>query len=287
MFEFEGKRSSEKSWYYEGPEELVRIADALYTGSINTSEIDPYRQGVEITCHRHWTNGIVKIHAGENGHVLRRNGFGQDNLSINDDAKLGTSWFKDLDRFDPVAYVRSQISGAYITNLTFPIVINDANEPENSVYNGVIEPFAIRSVASFSSIFAGGIEPTGIKGHVVDGNVDWRQTSDCIDHVRQYDTAHKIGPFLDMIDMIGTTQTIAELDHTIPTIAPFIDAGNSREVTMKDVLLNASIDLRSAILDLEFDSENYVPTGSVSPTAGFTYDASIGTDSIAFGGMTY
>lgn len=283
MFEFEGKRSTERSWYYEGPEQLVSIADAEFTGSINTSVIDPYRQGVELTRQQHWTNGIVKVHAGENGHVLRRNNFGQDTPSINDDEELNTSWFKDLDRFDPIAYVRAQNSGVYVTTMTFPIVISDTNETEN----GVIEPFAIKSVATFSSIFTGGPEPTGIKGHLMGGNVDWRQTSDVIVHVHQHDVTHKIGPFLDMIDMVGTTPTVVELDRTLSMIIPFVDAGNSREVTMKDVLLNASMEMRSAILDLEFDSQNYVPSGSLSTTSGFIYDTSIGTDSIAFGGMTY
>ena len=289
MFEF-GDKTSGKDWYYEGPDETPKISDAVNTGSIDTSAIDQYRQGVEITQQSHWSSGILKIHAGETNHLLRRNTFGQDVPGINDEQALNTSWYKDIDYFDPVKYIEAQTSGtfAYISNLTFPIVTHDTDEIENFIFNGVIEPFAIRSVASFFSTHVGGYAANSVKGTVMAGNSDVRLASEPIVHVHRYETAYSTTPFLDMIDMIGNTPTEAYFDNSVVAISPYDDAGGSREIEENSVHKRNAHDMNSAISNLKFDTENYVPTGEVSPTSGFIFDNTpAGTDSLAFGGMTY
>lgn len=289
MFVF-GEKTSGKSWFYEGPEEIFKISDAVITGTIDTSSVDKFRQGVEITQQKHWADGIVKIHAGETDHILRRNTFGQDAPQINDEPTLGTSWYKDIDYFDPVKYVQAQEFGAYdyITNLTFPIVTSDVDQNENYIFNGVIEPLAIRSVASFFSIYGGGYEASSVKGMVMAGNSDMRLRAELVVHVRKNETSYNTTPFLDMIDMIGITPTAAHFDDSIPVISPFDDTGGTRETTMAQILSKNASDMQIAINNLKFDTDNYVPTKSVSSTSGFVFDNTpAGTDSLAFGGMTY
>lgn len=287
MFIF-GDKTSNKSWYYEGPEETPKIANATITGSINTSDIDKFRQGVEITQQKHWCDGIGKIHAGETDHVLRKNAFGQDDPRINDEPALGTSWYKDIEYFDPIAYVRAQELGEYdyLTNLTFPIVTSDNDQIENYVFNGVIEPISIRAVSSFFSIYVNGYEPTGIRGAVMCGNDDIRHATDSIVHVHELDVRSNARPFLDMIDMIGNTPTTVYFDQSIPAMLPYVDC-ETREKTLSNIL-RSNNDISSASLGLQFGTESYIPSGSVSPTSGFIFDNNtLGTDSIAFGGMTY
>jgi hypothetical protein len=284
MFEF-GDKTSGKSWYYEGPQELTKIANAVLTGSIDTTAIDPYRQGVELTQQQHWSNGVVKIHVGDADHRIRQNIFGQSRPRIDNDSPEA-SWHKDVDYFDPIKYVQAQTGGMYIPDFTFPIITSDIDEAENYVFNGVIEPFAIRAVVSFFSLQIGQ-EMTGIKGEVMEGNSDPRLASESVVHVHAYEIVHDATPFLDMIDMIANVPTVAYYDNNIAVISPFVDA-NSYEITVREQLLRNSQDMCNAINSLEFATENYVPTGSMSPTSGVTFDNThVGTDSLAFGGMTY
>ena len=281
MFIF-GDNISTTSWYNEGPVSSG-VKGQPTSGSIDTSGIDFYRQGVELTQQQHWTNGIVKIHAGQTNHILRRNIFGQDGPRINDDPVLGTSWSKDNDNFNPVKYLKSQVSE--FIGLTFPIITSDFNQAENFVMNGVIEPIAIRSIISFFSTY-GDHEPTGIKGSVMTGNVDVLSRSEPLVHVHKLELTHQATPFIDMIDMIGLTPTAAFRDISTVTSTPFADM-DSRSRAEYDLYAIETSDMNEAIGELKFDTENYIPVGSISPTSGFVFDNVVGTDSLSFGGMTY
>ena len=68
---------SNTPWFDDGPlvKRVVRIDDQNVNG-IDTSAIDAYRQGVEITTMSHFDAGMGKISAGEPGHLLRQSSFG-------------------------------------------------------------------------------------------------------------------------------------------------------------------------------------------------------------------
>lgn len=64
-------------WFDDGPlvKRVVRVGDPNVNG-IDTSAIDAYRQGVELTTMRHFDAGIGKISSGEPGHLLKQSSFG-------------------------------------------------------------------------------------------------------------------------------------------------------------------------------------------------------------------
>ncbi len=70
--------------------------------STNTSAIDPYRQGVELTKPSHFANGIAKIHDGYNDqtgeHGVPDLVLGQSRPILRDDNS-----YLEMTKFDPVA----------------------------------------------------------------------------------------------------------------------------------------------------------------------------------------
>lgn len=279
MFEF-GSKINTKPWYYEGPDEVLRVT-TVNSSSIDTSDIDQYRQGIEIQEQKHWTAGMLKIHAGETGHIIKQNIFGQDsNFELNTNSLTDSSWYEDASKFDPVKYVDGQDA-----SYALPIILGDTNQIDGQTLNGVIEPLSIRSIVSFSSIDI--LEPHDIRATIMMGNQDILMSAEPLVHVHTYEPSKVVTPYLDMSDMMGSIQTVSYHDTSIKTIAPFVDK-NTRESVLHNVVQSNPNDMNTALCALEFDTENYIPTGSVSPTSGFVFDNNtLGTDSLAFGGMIY
>lgn len=247
----------------------------VITGSMNTSAIDAYRQGVEITKAKHFFAGtIAKIHAGEPGHVLRKNSYGTDRNFLNE------NYYQDLEYYDPVHYITSE------QVLTYPLITEDSDETENYNFNGVIEPFSIRAVAALYSIDVP-FEAHSIKGMMMDGNFDITQANSQILTVDVRNSKYKIVPWLDLIDMMGTVKkipTMAFFNDDKTFLDPFNDA--TRKVQLST---NLPDDMVNAVLKMVGSTENYVTETEISATCGWTYDDvwSKGTDSIAFGGFAH
>jgi len=245
------------------------------TGSMDTAGIDAYRQGVELTRLKHFDAGsCAKIHAGEPGHVLKKNFYGADRNFLKED------YYQDLEYFDPVEYVKADE-----TKATYPIITNDSDETENYDFNGVIEPFTIRAVAAFFSIDVP-FEAHAVKGALMDGNADITSANSKIITVDDK-FPNKIMPWLDLVDMMGTVKkipTVAFVNDDKTYVIPFNDAKSK-------VLLSTSMpgNMSDALLDTSPATEEYVPEGKFSSPCGWTYDdvTSKGTDSIAFGGLAY
>ena len=66
--------------FNEGPENKANII-SVNTSSINTSEVDQFRQGVEMSLDKH-NVGMYKISAGTPGHIIDPNSFGTVNMNI-------------------------------------------------------------------------------------------------------------------------------------------------------------------------------------------------------------
>ena len=131
-------------------------------GGLNTSEIDPFRQGIELSLEKYSQLGGIKISAGEPNHGLKQLIFGQ---SINVDEAQST--FQDTDGFNSRAFISAQgIGKSFATSMTFPIKTCD-----NFSTDGVIEPLTIRAKISFSSIESP-FESHDIYGDVGQGNSD-------------------------------------------------------------------------------------------------------------------
>ncbi len=270
----------EQDFFDEGPNLPLTKTTSIYTSSIDTSAIDGYRQGVEITHQKFFDAGTVKISAGEPAHVLRKNRFGEDNPWDIDPR------YADKDYFDPVTFLTAQATSSPLLSsiLTFPIITADATQINNINFDGVIEPLTIRSVASFFSTDVP-FESHGTRGELMAGNVDSLLSSDQVVTVDYFSTRQS-KPFLDMIELFGTLSTTGFFINNALPQDPFVD-----KRYIENVVHSASIgiDMLQAQSLMTGSTDNYVPFNKRSATSGWTFDSvsGIGTDSVAFGGRTH
>lgn len=263
------------------------------TSSIETIEIDGYRQGVELTQQKHFDAGIAKIHAGEPGHVLRRNRYGMDKNFRNDPR------FEEIDYFSPEKFLRAQDldSPLFFNIITFPIITSDNDQLENFIFDGVIEPFTIRARASFFSIDVP-FEAHEVKGSIMAGNTDTTWASELVQTVYLYDLKQQL-PFLDQYaDAVAFAEQEAGQGHasTIvgffradkPILAPFNDARFVRNVPAS---ITYGDDMNAALSLMSGSTDSYInlAIGKRSATSGWDYDSNsgVGTDTLAFGGKVY
>lgn len=259
----------------------------------SSASFDAYRSGVNILNSAQWAAGIVKISAGTPGHIIEPLCLGVNKVSI-----LSADAFVEIEPFNPVIFVGVQHEGIVYPEevFTFPIVTSDNNQSENYILNGIIEPIPIRSVVSNFSINAP-FEPQGVRGGVGNGNEDHRLSADQVLTVDYYEPQKEnAAAFLDS----GETLDIRDDEGKIlvpgisigyfylnPNVSsPFVD-----EVLARDVVEGTSYanDLIEAIAHLSSSTATYITRKQRSASTGFMYDNvnPAGTDSIAFGGMTY
>lgn len=274
-------------FFDEGPIQIIeRRPRVLNGGFVNTSSIDTagfdaYRQGVELTHQKFFDAGIAKIHAGEPGHVLRRNRFGMDR-NFRDEPH-----FEEMDYFDPENYLRSQdhFSQLDYNIVTFPIITSDNDQIENYIFDGVIEPFTVRPRVSFFSIDIP-FEAHETKGALMGGNTDSTLASDQILTVDYFEPENEQIEYLDMVDMIDGRFPLNGYFRNVKSLRrPFVDERLVRNITSSSL---HSV-MNPVMSHMTGSTDNYISAKKRSATTGWDYDntTSIGTDSIAFGGMSY
>lgn len=292
------------------------------SSSINTSEIDAFRQGVEITQNKH-TLGFFKISAGTPGHIIKPVCFGENaDISI-----VSTKYFVEISKFDAVEYVllpTSELREKMISG-------REETLTREQAYNGVIEPLTIRAVEGFMSTEAQmPFQLHAIKGELSTGNAS--QLTTAADQILTVDEVPKklvainaargfvqgnIGfenksPFYDRAHANalppGSGSISGMVKKTLPingsvkyfltdlsgsnifpnTIFPFDDS----QVYLQKLGITTSThgaDMISVFTTMTGSTGNYVPPGHKSATTGFVFDntGASGVDSIAFGGLTY
>jgi len=277
---------AKKFWFDEGPLVPLKVV-GINSSSINTREIDQFRHGVEITQDEHII-GTFKISAGTPGHIVKPLSYGVNNLDIiNED-----SYF-ELDYFDPVVYINSQGIGTIPENvITFPIITSDVNQMENYLLNGIIEPLTLRSIASFYSTEAPFYSRT-TKGAVMAGNSNPRTAAG--DYVLTVDNAYDIKNdswYLDAFEHIGAGgvlyQWIGYVNDNVEKIEPYVDS----KTYLGQLGITSQThgeDMTQIFTYMTGTTGNYIPPGKRSATSGFVYEGNtlVGTDSLAFGGMSY
>ena len=286
---FHVAQNEDPNFFDEGPRiPKITPKTGINTSSIDTSAIDSYRQGVEITHMKYFDAGTVKIHAGEPGHAVKLNGFG-----MSKNHRINTP-FQELDYFDPVTFLELQdlqplmIPGAsFETIITFPIITGDNDQIENFNFDGIIEVFPIREVASFFSIEVP-FQSRGIRGTLIGGNADQTWCSDQVVTVDYFEPDKKQVEFLDLVDMIGISGSQQPLNGFFTfeksTRRPFDDKRLIRNINTSSY----DDEMDAALSNMTGSTDNYVAYNQRSSTTGFQYDnVAIGTDSIAFGGLTY
>ena len=273
-------------WFDEGPAVAVKIV-GVNTSSIDTKSIDQFRQGVEITQNKH-TYGLVKILAGTPGHIIKPLCYG-----INEKTIISEESYVEVQKFDPIEYLEVQEAGLPLEDVfTFPIILNDSDQSQNYDFNGVIEPFSIRPIASFfSTEFP--YPHRAFRGSLEGGNNDlFLLSNDQVLTVDYWNTSKNEAWYLDgfeMFDVSGSIKSsIGYVNDNLNKIANFDDS----KVYVKTYGINETTsgqDMIDAILAMTSSLDNYIPPGKKSATCGFVFDRPgyAGTDSIAFGGLSY
>lgn len=284
-------------FFDEGPRLIdtkptYRPGEFVNTSSIDTGPINAWRQGVELTHQKHFDAGVVKIHAGEPGHELRRNGFGMGKT-------YGfTRTFEELDYFDPKNFIDAQDddSPLWVNIITFPIITSDNDHIENYVFDGVIEPLTIRSKASFFSIDVP-FEAHDVRGAVMSANSDQTSASDFV--LTVYETKQiETSPFMDQYastvsfpeqqESVAASSAVGFFKYEKSQLTPFDDKRLVRNVTSQNTYDQT---MTSAMSLMTGSTDDYVNTtlSKKSATSGWCYDNTViqGTDSLSFGGMAY
>ena len=297
----------------EGP--LLNVAAVgINSSSINTSEIDAFRQGVEITQNKHAYSGLFKISAGTPGHIIKPVCIG-----ANDDITIASSkYYLEVDVYDPVSYLEASETVKESTYATEEDFLE-----KRSIYNGVIEPLTIRSSENFLSTELP-YEMRSVKGEYSAGNTDQFTLSNdeilTIDYVPKKLVTNYRGDrlfenkayFVDRFSTSNLSPGSAILNkpaeqatttngnikyymtdltgsnYEFNSVQPFDDA-KTYLLTAGITLTTHGSDMVAAFNTMTGSTGNYVPPGKKSATTGFVYDniGYAGTDSIAFGGMTY
>jgi len=277
---FQNGTTQDNNYFNDGPTPPPANIDPEATRSgINTIKIDGYRQGVEITQLRHYDAGFLKIHAGEPGHIIRKNRFGMDKNPI-----ISNNWYKDLDKFNAVNFIQAQQDNSYLFGnvLTFPIVVDNNDRIEGNIHDGIIEPLTIRPIAGFYSIDAP-YDAHDIRSDIMAGTVRFNQGACQILQVDYFEPSPDTVGFLDQVNKY---ETFFNINTT--KVQPYDDFLSTPQITPY-LLGNWSADMAAAVLPMTGSTDNYISTKQRSSSAGWDYDnnVSIGTDSIAFGGLTY
>lgn len=253
----------------------------LTSNSIDTTTIDPFRQGVELTEDKFYYRGIVKIHAGYEEHQLPQAQFGEQSQEIQPEKR-----FVDIDYFNPLLYIVGK-SGTKKSGLTYPIVFQHSLLNPGNVLDGTIEPLAIRHVAMFSSIDAP-FEAHAFKGNLESGNFNGYIHSDRVVNIQKVkDVSRGISLYEDNVDNFNDSPiNLGYFPNTSKTVSPFEDDQIKSGITLSNSM---SGDIRSTLTQMSPASDNYVPSNYIRNVVGFDWEntTSTNSDSVVFGNMLY
>lgn len=256
--------------------------DATRAG-VDTSSIDKFRQGVELTHSKYYGEGIVKIHAGNKGHVMMKSNYGDSRFL---EPTRRVRWFSDLDKFDSKHFIEAQEFESYLyaDMFSFPLIVDDRERWVDNIYDGIIEPFDIRSVAGLYSIDVPFIAHS-IKGDVMKGTINATQGAPDISQTLDMAATGGIIAYLDLVDKYHEYFTW----WPKPSIAPYDDS--SLVPTSEEYMTKGSGDseILFALMQMSGSRDSFQLKNQRSTTSGWDYDIGMlqGTDSITYGGMTY
>jgi len=270
----------DSAYFDDGPRVTNRNPSSRGTSSDLTGSY-PFLQGVEVSQQAQYDAGLVKIWSGNPGHRLPPSTFGQDKNFFPDPG------FADMDLFDPVRYLQSQADASPLTApiFTFPIVTGDNDQLENFNFNGIIEPLTIRPVVAFFSTDVP-FEVHTVRATLMAGNTNQVNGTEQVLTVDRYEPTREIVGYLDMVDIIEGHPLNGFFRHEFTTVLPFVD----QRLVRNDVPdLGLDPGMAAALSLMTGSTDNYMGPDQRSATCGWYYDnnASTGTDSLAFGGMTY
>lgn len=277
-------KANERQWFDDAPAKPFKVSNAINTSSINTTAYDPYRQGVEITNVKYFDIGSLKIHAGEDGHVVKQRAFGQGrNFCF-------TTPFTDA--FDPANNAMTVGTATTSVSLQFgvasPIDDYDDIRINGNAYNGSIDVFGVRLRADAYNIYVP-IDHRGVKGIVCSGN-ESDYGSDPITSIDYVAVNTHHVPFIDANNKIEPRYLqLSTRRKNSRKITPFIDVRFELEYKNNSEAYQNMSSMSNAIfaMSASYDA-GYVSSNKIAYSSGWTYENSErGVDSIVFGGRTY
>lgn len=299
------------SYFNEGPQVAATPSQLNLSSSMNNlSSSYPFVHGVEITKQSQYDAGLVKIWSGLPGHESLLTWYGEKGPSINtpfyDDESAYLTDAKSITTNNPKLPIllfplQSIANGKtgtvrYKTKKPAKISYRTDQDIESVIMDGVIEPLSVRLQPSFYSSDVP-IDPHSIRGSFGQGNSDVNGASDQVLTVDYFDSAAKHSRFIrEQLPFIDLETSVSESLRNVPGLSsvifsvpskPYTDARYVRNTVDSqddgDSVLTAALSLMTG------STENYIRFDRRSATCGWDYDndAAVGTDSLAFGGMTY
>lgn len=245
--------------FSEGTNPLDRKTITFVSNSIDTSAIDPYRQGVELTLGKYFQQGIAKIWSGNDGHQINVIDIGQKD----DDIFADQDFFLEVAPFNPVLYLTDYFMSQVV------VIDSPVNTNENG-FDGIIEPLSIRRVISFTSIDAP-FEAHSVKGSLETGNFDSFRNADAVVSKQRFSEL-SIGEqsYEDNVDMTGRVPTNLGFWPTISTkIGSFDDSQLKSGVMVPDF---ADSLILESLKTMSPTTDDYLPQDFFSTAASLYYD---------------
>lgn len=246
---------------------------ALNDSPTDMSAVDYWRQGVELTQDKHFYQGMIaKIWSGEKNHQLKQQSFGE----LQDQLFPEQTNFQEVSVYSPVSFIsRPQPT-------IERIIVGSVPQYDTNVYDGIIEPLAVRRAPQFSSAGTP-VEAHAFCGNLESGNFNKFSNADNVSQKTQINQEH-LGEsaFKDRTD-ISTGSLVPVYTRKV---SPFSDVqllnGMQIPPTASNVLINALQNMSPA-------TDGYVPNGYRVSSAGFTFQNTygLGADSIAYGNLTF
>ena len=286
----------------DAPDPYIPAKSVVNSGSIDTSSFDPYRQGVELTLDKFYQQGMVKIHS---GYAERQHRLPQTEVGI--DEGLIDPWnpYKDIDYFDPIAWIKAQEGVKSISQITpkfvWPIITSDSDGDTTFSVNGIIEPLVIRDQVGFSGTEFPVYFHT-VRGCLQSGNSDGTDASDQVVSVDQFPLSsftflgNEVArsycqtPFVDLSETfeefgVVPITVVGFFDWSKAQIIPFVDKDKTSLVKTKS--LDNDLLQAVTVLSKNENYDNYIEPDQMSADCGFMFDcvAGVGTDSVAYGGL--
>ncbi len=269
--------SSAAAFNEDADDKPAQITTTL-SSTLDTRGIDQYRQGVEITTWRHWTQGTVKIHAGEPGHMVQPENYGLRDLA------LSGRTFTDRSVANPVLFISSSTTIVHRTTYlapSVPPVLFTRGDAERHLCDGALDSLDVRNVAL---CFGGDvpIQGPGVRGAVMAGTLDSAIRADIVTSFIHPINSSSAPAFNDIGGLYDLRWPNARHNLPVSALAPFTD----RRIYLGEEESPTDAQI-AAIVNRATGSGDFLPSGCRASTSGWVYDDGVGTDSIAFGGLTY
>lgn len=228
-----------------------------------TGNLDAHRQGVELTQSKFYAQGMVKIHSGFNGqsgrHDVPQFVYGQTQKAF-----LEEPYHRDVLPTEPSSYVDKD------TSLTNYVVDKGVDlDVHVDLYDGVIEPFAIRDVIALRRQFKA--YERKLWAALGEGNVKNREGSDTFAWiVKASDVCIGSGAMLDNVDTTASLVTVVESGSTdTRKHGPFVE-----NYAKKGIITSTKMDddLKNVLANMNPPTENMLPDDYVQlGSTGYGY----------------